>query len=199
MLPVCAAPRCCTARLIAPPSQPPTLRLHLRLSAADSHASDPLVALKHMACAVTPPSEPGGVEEVTFLYKLCDGACPKSYGTNVARLAGLPDCVVRRAAAKAAESEAARQASGAAAPAAVAERQGGGDSQCGGGGDMEVDGTAARAAAERQQGPGTPGVAELLRRVQAACKAAAAPGSSGAAAIGDLLELQEEVRALLLR
>lgn len=30
----------------------------------------------------------GGVEEVTFLYKLTPGACPKSYGVNVARLAG---------------------------------------------------------------------------------------------------------------
>ena len=27
-----------------------------------------------------------------------DGSCPKSYGTNVARLAGLPEVVVRRAA-----------------------------------------------------------------------------------------------------
>lgn len=28
------------------------------------------------------------VEEVTFLYRLRPGACPKSYGVNVARLAG---------------------------------------------------------------------------------------------------------------
>eukprot|EP00983_Pelagomonas_calceolata_P024037 756079-Pelagomonas_calceolata.AAC.5 len=28
----------------------------------------------------------------------CSGACPKSYGTNVARLAGLPASVVSRAA-----------------------------------------------------------------------------------------------------
>ena len=33
------------------------------------------------------------------------GACPKSYGTNVARLAGLPPAVVRRAAQKSAERE----------------------------------------------------------------------------------------------
>jgi DNA mismatch repair ATPase MutS len=37
-------------------------------------------------------------EEVTFLYRLCDGACPKSYGINVARLANLPNEVVARAA-----------------------------------------------------------------------------------------------------
>lgn len=30
----------------------------------------------------------GGIEEVTFLYRLTAGACPKSYGVNVARLAG---------------------------------------------------------------------------------------------------------------
>ena len=35
--------------------------------------------------------------QVTFLYTLTDGAFPKSYGINVARLAGLPDGVVKRA------------------------------------------------------------------------------------------------------
>ena len=35
--------------------------------------------------------------QVTFLYTLTKGACPKSYGVNVARLAGLPDEVVKRA------------------------------------------------------------------------------------------------------
>lgn len=145
-----------------------------------------------MACAVTPPSEPGGAEEVTFLYKLLDGACPKSYGTNVARLAGLPDCVVRRAAAKAAESEAERQASGAGTPPAAAGQQG---SKERGGDGMQVDGAAAGPAPDQQQGPGTPGMADLLRRVRAVCTAAA--GGSGVAAVDELLELQREVRELL--
>ena len=35
--------------------------------------------------------------QVTFLYKLTQGACPRSYGVNVARLAGLPDSVLQRA------------------------------------------------------------------------------------------------------
>lgn len=35
--------------------------------------------------------------QVTFLYTLTNGACPKSYGVNVARLAGLPDEVIKRA------------------------------------------------------------------------------------------------------
>ena len=29
-------------------------------------------------------------ETITFLYKFIEGACPKSYGFNVAKLAGLP-------------------------------------------------------------------------------------------------------------
>ncbi len=30
-------------------------------------------------------------ECITFLYKFVEGACPKSYGFNAARLAGIPD------------------------------------------------------------------------------------------------------------
>ena len=35
--------------------------------------------------------------QVTFLYQLAQGACPCSYGVNVARLAGLPESVLQRA------------------------------------------------------------------------------------------------------
>ena len=38
-----------------------------------------------------------GTEEVTFLYKLSDGSSPRSYGINVARLAGLPQAVIELA------------------------------------------------------------------------------------------------------
>ena len=31
-----------------------------------------------------------GEDTITFLYKLIEGACPKSYGFNAARLAGIP-------------------------------------------------------------------------------------------------------------
>merc|ERR1711957_366698 len=34
---------------------------------------------------------------ITFLYTLGAGPCPKSFGVNVARLAGLPDDVLQRA------------------------------------------------------------------------------------------------------
>lgn len=36
-------------------------------------------------------------EKVTFLYKLEKGVCPKSYGFNVAKLAGLPAEIISRA------------------------------------------------------------------------------------------------------
>ena len=34
---------------------------------------------------------------IAFLYTLGEGPCPKSFGVNVARLAGLPDDVLERA------------------------------------------------------------------------------------------------------
>ncbi|KAD3068705.1 hypothetical protein R6Q59_017272 [Mikania micrantha] len=70
---------------------------------ASDYKQIPTVSLCHMACKVG--TELGGVEEVTFLYKLTPGACPKSYGVNVARLAGLPDDVLRKAAIKSEEFE----------------------------------------------------------------------------------------------
>jgi len=36
-------------------------------------------------------------ETVTFLYKYSDGACPKSYGFNAAKLAGMSNSVIKRA------------------------------------------------------------------------------------------------------
>eukprot|EP00249_Psilotum_nudum_P010857 c22813_g1_i2 orf=215-853(+) len=71
---------------------------------ADEHADDPAVALYHMACNVGTGA--GGLQEVTFLYKLALGACPKSYGVNVARIAGMPDIVLQRAATRSSEMEA---------------------------------------------------------------------------------------------
>lgn len=56
-----------------------------------------------MGCKVA--SSKGGLEEVTFLYKVCPGACPKSYGVNVARLAGMPESILQRASACSAELE----------------------------------------------------------------------------------------------
>ncbi|BBH10460.1 MUTS homolog 6 [Prunus dulcis] len=65
---------------------------------AVDYQNNPEVSLCHMACQVG--NGDGGVEEVTFLYRLTPGACPKSYGVNIARLAGLPISVLQKAAAK---------------------------------------------------------------------------------------------------
>ena len=48
-----------------------------------------------MDCLVKEDAE--GIAQVTFLYKFVGGACPKSYGLNVARLAHLPESVILRA------------------------------------------------------------------------------------------------------
>lgn len=44
-------------------------------------------------------------ESITFLYKMISGPCPKSYGFNAARLAGISDDVIRLAHQKAKELE----------------------------------------------------------------------------------------------
>ncbi|XP_027349607.1 DNA mismatch repair protein MSH6 [Abrus precatorius] len=71
---------------------------------AIDYLKDPKVCLCHMACQVG--GGIAGLDEVTFLYRLTLGACPKSYGVNVARLAGLPTSVLQKAAAKSREFEA---------------------------------------------------------------------------------------------
>jgi DNA mismatch repair ATPase MutS len=53
---------------------------------------NPLVGMYHMACDVDHEKR-----EVTFLYKLRHGVCPRSYGMNVANMAGIPRSIVDRA------------------------------------------------------------------------------------------------------
>jgi DNA mismatch repair ATPase MutS len=52
-----------------------------------------------MECIVEDDNEecPDAKNNITFLYTLGDGPCPKSFGVNVARLAGLPDDVLQKA------------------------------------------------------------------------------------------------------
>ncbi|XP_029035592.1 probable DNA mismatch repair protein Msh6 [Osmia bicornis bicornis] len=55
------------------------------------------ITLAHMACMVENEEEDKVTQEtVTFLYKLSEGACPKSYGFNAARLAGVPVVITNR-------------------------------------------------------------------------------------------------------
>ncbi len=64
------------------------------------------VAACHMACMVENEGHEDITQEtITFLYKLVSGPCPKSHGFNAAKLAGLPDEIVRRGYAKAREFE----------------------------------------------------------------------------------------------
>jgi len=60
----------------------------------------------HMACMIENEGHEDITQEtITFLYKLVDGPCPKSHGFNAAKLAGLPDSIIRRGYAKAREFE----------------------------------------------------------------------------------------------
>ena len=56
----------------------------------------PHVRLGHMECMVE-DSEETDDQRVTFLYTLGPGVSPKSFGINVARLAGLPEAVLSKA------------------------------------------------------------------------------------------------------
>ena len=85
----------------------------------DDWEVDPRIALGHMDCFVqnreevdkgqgnTREETKAGTDksneekevpqEVIFLYKLCPGSSPKSYGINVAKLAGMPPAVISMA------------------------------------------------------------------------------------------------------
>ncbi|XP_031505729.1 DNA mismatch repair protein MSH7 [Nymphaea colorata] len=67
-------------------------------------ASHPCVSLQHMACmfktkaaALPGSSSDTGSKELVFLYKLASGACPESYGMEVAHMAGVPMPVIEAA------------------------------------------------------------------------------------------------------
>ena len=69
-------------------------------------SSDKQVYSAHMACMVENAGhEDITKESITFLYKLVDGPCPRSHGFNAAKLAGMPDQIIRRGYAKAREFE----------------------------------------------------------------------------------------------
>ena len=58
------------------------------------------VKLGYMQCLV---NEDEDEDSIVFLYKLASGSCPKSYGFNVAKLAGIPSEIVSLARSKAQE------------------------------------------------------------------------------------------------
>ncbi|KAL4563948.1 hypothetical protein LXL04_027997 [Taraxacum kok-saghyz] len=59
----------------------------------------PHVTLQHMACAFQPMSvnSQSTTQQLVFLYRLTTGACPESYGMQVALMAGIPKKVVEGA------------------------------------------------------------------------------------------------------
>ena len=67
-------------------------------SLARAFEDSPCITVQHMACDVTQDTDnEGGLPDVKFLYRLADGVAPKSYGMNVARLAGISNSVINRA------------------------------------------------------------------------------------------------------
>lgn len=63
----------------------------------ESVQGDERIALGHMACMVENENDEDPTEEsVTFLYKYTQGQCPKSYGFNAAKIAGVPTDIIRR-------------------------------------------------------------------------------------------------------
>ncbi|GLD91752.1 hypothetical protein PINS_up000285 [Pythium insidiosum] len=70
-------------------------------SLVEEYAEHPEVKLGHMGCLIDPEND----RKVTFLYKLEDGMCPKSYGLNVAMLAKLPEEVINLAETKSQQFE----------------------------------------------------------------------------------------------
>ncbi|KAK9102607.1 hypothetical protein Sjap_019861 [Stephania japonica] len=63
-------------------------------------ASHPNVTSQHMACALRPNDGSSSIDdkELIFLYRLSPGACPESYGLQVALMAGISRNVVEVAA-----------------------------------------------------------------------------------------------------
>lgn len=58
----------------------------------DEFSASPGVKLCHMSCVTDQDTN-----DVTFLYELADGVCSKSYGMNVARMAGIDPKIVEKA------------------------------------------------------------------------------------------------------
>lgn len=73
----------------------------------ETYKCNPDILLAHMSCMAETEedSEDGCEENVTFLYKLASGACPKSYGFNAARLAGVPAHIIKAGLKRAREFE----------------------------------------------------------------------------------------------
>lgn len=65
-------------------------------SLCETVKGNPNVNLAHMACVVENENVADPTEEnITFLYNLAEGSCPKSYGFYTAKVAGIQEAVGR--------------------------------------------------------------------------------------------------------
>ncbi|XP_041361068.1 DNA mismatch repair protein Msh6-like [Gigantopelta aegis] len=77
-------------------------------SLVEEFSHDKNVRLGHMACMVeNENTDDPSQETIIFLYKFVKGACPKSYGFNAARLASIPEEIIKTAVQKAMQFESA--------------------------------------------------------------------------------------------
>ncbi|KAL1563396.1 Mismatch repair protein msh3 [Salvia divinorum] len=62
-------------------------------------SAHPHVKLQHMACCFDRTSDTSSEvdQKLIFLYRLASGACPQSYGMQIAAMAGIPKTVIRAA------------------------------------------------------------------------------------------------------
>ncbi|XP_047949735.1 DNA mismatch repair protein MSH7 isoform X2 [Salvia hispanica] len=62
-------------------------------------SAHPHVKLQHMACCFDGTSDTSSEvdQKLIFLYRLASGACPQSYGMQIAAMAGIPNTVIRAA------------------------------------------------------------------------------------------------------
>ncbi|XP_066481801.1 DNA mismatch repair protein Msh6 isoform X2 [Tiliqua scincoides] len=74
-------------------------------SLVEDYSNSQSVQLGHMACMVENECDDPTQETITFLYKFVKGACPKSYGFNAAKLANIPEEVIKKGHKKAKEFE----------------------------------------------------------------------------------------------
>lgn len=86
------------------PTPPLTLfSTHYHALAMEEARCNQSVQLGYMDYALTPSSVGCGVPSITFLYRLVRGICDRSYGVEVALMAGIPPTLVHVAKGKSAE------------------------------------------------------------------------------------------------
>ena len=74
------------------------------MSAVDEDEDNEVCKENNAQVEITKAAVPA-IEAIIFLYKLVEGAAKKSYGLNVARLAGMPETILTKASYKSSQME----------------------------------------------------------------------------------------------